>query len=49
MHFNWAMFTSHVLCHDKDRGVGKNLSCSVTIFLIEGYYFKRINKLIVKM
>lgn len=32
--FNYALFTSHVLCHEKDRGVGKASMLQAT-FLIE--------------
>lgn len=49
----WTVFTSHVLCHDKDKEIGKKnknkLSCTVTAFLIEGQILKReINNAYVK-
>lgn len=42
--FNHALFTSHVLCHEKDRDAGKASILQAT-FLIEGNFLKGEEKI----
>lgn len=48
VHFNWAVFTSHVCVTIRIKGIGKNLSCTITTYLIERCILKRRNKLIMR-
>lgn len=40
VHFNLRVFALHVLWHDKDKGVSKNISAPKLPFLLRGNFFK---------